>query len=232
MGTLSVQRPEMKHLVVFTALVVSCFGRGEVDGIFKDNTYYPKSVREENVWAPRLGRDCSPPVVEDCRGDLHMHPYPCDCHKYFQCTGDGLFTYDCNPHYLIFNPLTEVCEYPESAPPGLCQDTPDGSTTTTTLKPTTTNAPTTTTIPDCWICPGCTCDSTLEIAIGTTSVSTSPTTRTASGSPRGPTTAVTGPSTRNSPPVHGRNWFPAVNRRPDCTLRHRKPVLTVKKNHL
>jgi len=163
MGTLSVQRPEMKHLVVFTALVVSCFGRGEVDGIFKDNTYYPKSVREENVWAPRLGRDCSPPVVEDCRGDLHMHPYPCDCHKYFQCTGDGLFTYDCNPHYLIFNPLTEVCEYPESAPPGLCQDTPDGSTTTTTPKPTTTNAPTTTTIPDCWICPGCTCDSTVDI---------------------------------------------------------------------
>merc|ERR1712168_342362 len=163
MGTLSVQRPEMKHLVVFTALVVSCFGRGEVDGIFKDNTYYPKSAREENVWAPRLGRAWSPPVVDDCRGDLHMHPYPCDCHKYFQCTGDGLFTYDCNPHYLIFNPLTEVCEYPESAPPGLCQDTPDGPTTTTTPKPTTTNAPTTTTVPDCWICPGCTCDATVDI---------------------------------------------------------------------
>merc|ERR1712168_1566828 len=209
MGTLSVQRPEMKHLVVFTALVVSCFGRGEVDGIFKDNTYYPKSVREENVWAPRLGRDCSPPVVDDCRGDLHMHPYPCDCHRYFQCTGDGLFTYDCNPHYLIFNPLTEVCEYPESAPPGLCQDTPDGSTTTTTPKPTTTNAPTTTTVPTVGFVPAARV--------------TPPWTLMASSNPTpeiviGTTTAAIGPSTRNSPPVHGRNWFPAVTRRPDCTL--------------
>merc|ERR1719166_240466 len=101
----------MKHLVVFTVLVVSCFGRGEVDGIFKDTAYFPKTVREENVWAPRLGRDCSPPTVEDCRGDSNMHPYPCDCHKYFQCAGGILFEKDCDPHFLIFNPYPGNCHW-------------------------------------------------------------------------------------------------------------------------
>jgi len=159
MGTLCVQRPEMKHLVVFSVLVVSSFGRQEVDGFFKESSYIPKKPREA-VAAPRLGRDCSPPEIADCRGDTNYHPYPCDCHKYFQCVNNQLYSYDCDPKFLIFNPLTEQCEYAESAPPGLCQDTPDGS---TTMPPTTTTIPTTTTVPNCWICPGCTCDATVDI---------------------------------------------------------------------
>merc|ERR1712212_1411198 len=53
--------------------------------------------------------------------------------KYYQCVFGVLHEHYCNPISLIFNPLTEVCEKEETAPPGLCQDTP---------RPTPTSSPT------------------------------------------------------------------------------------------
>jgi len=113
------------------------------------------------------GRDCTPPSKADCAGQnaSNMKPWPCNCHKYWQCVDYDVVEYDCAPLSLIFDPLIEQCVQEENAPPGICQDTPNDTTTPaptpspTTARPTTTTEAPSTTPRNCWICPGCTCSS-------------------------------------------------------------------------
>jgi hypothetical protein len=166
----------MKASLVLAVLAAApALGRVKIDGIFKENSFIAPRPRYE----ANSGIDCTPPTVEDCPANQEMHPWPCNCHKYWQCVNGEFNEHTCIPESLIFNPLTENCEDEATAPPGLCVDTPNpGSTTTsapttakpTTQQPTTTTAeatttqrPTTTTPKNCWICPGCTCDATVDI---------------------------------------------------------------------
>jgi len=162
----------MKVLVLLSLLCAASQGKTEVDGFFKEESHIPGSLRRLIDHDVKLGIDCTPPTNADCRGDQEYHPWPCDCHKYYQCVNGELIEHDCVPYSLIFNPLTENCELEETAPPGLCQDTPTtakGDTTTpiaTTPEPATTEKPTpapTTTPRDCWICDGCTCDASVDL---------------------------------------------------------------------
>jgi len=159
--------PEMKHLVVFSILVASSLGKVEINGIFQENQHIPALLRQHG--SDRAGIDCSPPTVEDCKGNANYHPYPCDCHKYFQCVNGALEVHECIPIALIFNPLTENCEYENTAPPGLCVDTPDPASSTTSGPTTATPTPTPTTTMEsttprnCWICDGCTCDASVDV---------------------------------------------------------------------
>merc|ERR1711872_465207 len=158
------------------------------------NSLYLQSARQVDGADsfPVVRKDCTPPTDDDCTENQEYHPWPCDCHKYYQCVFGVLHEHYCNPISLIFNPLTEVCEKEETAPPGLCQDTPRPTPTSsptssptpptpttsytplpTTSSPTTTDTPSTTvtttqststsTPRDCWICDGCTCDESTAI---------------------------------------------------------------------
>merc|ERR1739848_603520 len=77
------------------------------------------------------GRDCTPPSKADCAGQnaSNMKPWPCNCHKYWQCVDYDVVEYDCAPLSLIFDPLIEQCVQEENAPPCICQDTPNDTTT-------------------------------------------------------------------------------------------------------
>merc|ERR1711872_266371 len=152
------------------------------------NSLYLQSARQVDGADsfPVVRKDCTPPTDDDCTENQEYHPWPCDCHKYYQCVFGVLHEHYCNPISLIFNPLTEVCEKEETAPPGLCQDTPrptptSSPTTTPTPSPTTTSYPTTTSKP-----------SPTTTSSSTTTYIPSPTTPT-------PTTTYTPSPTTSSP---------------------------------
>lgn len=116
-------------------------------------------VLVSSVCTLAAGTDCNPPTDENCNGIVDsniLHPWPCNCHRYWQCVDGDLIGTDCAPYSLVFDPLIEQCVQDFAAPPGICRSTPDGPTSTakptdapttpTTAKPTTTTAkPTTTT---------------------------------------------------------------------------------------
>merc|ERR1711872_266004 len=108
---------------------------GSFEADHPENSLYLQSARQVDGADsfPVVRKDCTPPTDDDCTENQEYHPWPCDCHKYYQCVFGVLHEHYCNPISLIFNPLTEVCEKEETAPPGLCQDTP---------RPTPTSSPT------------------------------------------------------------------------------------------
>merc|ERR1711872_997151 len=133
---------------------------GSFEADHPENSLYLQSARQVDGTDsfPVVRKDCTPPTDDDCTENQEYHPWPCDCHKYYQCVFGVLHDHYCNPISLIFNPLTEVCEKEETAPPGLCQDTPrptptpsptasptPSPTTTATPSPTTTATPSQTT---------------------------------------------------------------------------------------
>merc|ERR1711963_816387 len=95
--------------------------------------------------------DC--PVIDPndpqwCPADSNGQYYPvdCNCHAYYRCEVHSAtdFTpkpciYKCVPHDLVFDPNTKSCVKEDSAPPGICYNTPPR---TTPLVPTTTTQPT------------------------------------------------------------------------------------------
>merc|ERR1711872_634041 len=108
---------------------------GSFEADHPENSLYLQSARQVDGADsfPVVRKDCTPPTDDDCTENQEYHPWPCDCHKYYQCVFGVLHEHNCDPISLIFNPLTEVCEKEETAPPGLCQDTP---------RPTPTSSPT------------------------------------------------------------------------------------------
>ena len=77
-------------------LVLSCL-------LLAKAQYYPKS------------RPC-----EDCTSDLCFEPHPHNCSQYYVCNNDRAIVMKC-PANLQFNPLINVCDYPEHVG---CIDTP------------------------------------------------------------------------------------------------------------
>merc|ERR1712198_461466 len=135
---------------------------GSFEAGHPENSLYLQSARQVDGTDsfPVVRKDCTPPTDDDCTENQEYHPWPCDCHKYYQCVFGVLHEHYCNPISLIFNPLTEVCEKEETAPPGLCQDTPRPTPTSSptssptpsptaspTPSPTTSPTPTTTATP-------------------------------------------------------------------------------------
>jgi len=168
----------MKQVLVLSAILATTLaGLAAPDGIFPRSHFIAPKIHqrplaagrlgedcrdERDLILPRLGANCSVPTVASCRGDQQYHPYPCDCHRYFQCTDSNTICFYLCDAGLVFNPISENCEFEYTAPPGLCQDTtvpPEDTTTpptttpattpstapTTAPAPTTTKAPTTTT---------------------------------------------------------------------------------------
>merc|ERR1712042_414945 len=120
---------------------------GSFEAGHPENSLYLQSARQVDGADsfPVVRKDCTPPTDDDCTENQEYHPWPCDCHKYYQCVFGVLHEHYCNPISLIFNPLTEVCEKEETAPPGLCQDTPRPTPTsspTSSPKPSPTASPT------------------------------------------------------------------------------------------
>merc|ERR1712212_236332 len=120
---------------------------GSFEADHPENGLYLQSARQVDGADsfPVVRKDCTPPTDDDCTENQEYHPWPCDCHKYYQCVFGVLHEHYCNPISLIFNPLTEVCEKEETAPPGLCQDTPRPTPTsspTSSPKPSPTASPT------------------------------------------------------------------------------------------
>merc|ERR1712212_1301655 len=127
---------------------------GSFEADHPENSLYLQSARQVDGADsfPVVRKVCTPPTDDDCTENQEYHPWPCDCHKYYQCVFGVLHEHYCNPISLIFNPLTEVCEKEETAPPGLCQDTPrptptSSPTASPTPSPTTTSSSTTTYTP-------------------------------------------------------------------------------------
>merc|ERR1712212_997522 len=185
---------------------------GSFEADHPENSLYLQSARQVDGADsfPVVRKGCTPPTDDDCTENQEYHPWPCDCHKYYQCVFGVLHEHYCNPISLIFNPLTEVCEKEETAPPGLCQDiprpTPTSSPTSSpkpsptaspTLSPTATPtpSPTTTATPS----PTTTSSSTTTPKPSPTTTSSSTTTYTPSPTTPTPTTSYTPSPTTSSP---------------------------------
>merc|ERR1711872_456661 len=193
---------------------------GSFEADHPENSLYLLSARQVDGADsfPVVRKDCTPPTDDDCTENQEYHPWPCDCHKYYQCVFVVLHEHNCDPISLIFNPLTEVCEKEETAPPGLCQDTPrptptssptsspkpsptasptPSPTTTDTPSPTTTPTPSPTTTPT--PSPTTTSSSTTTPKPSPTTASSSTTTYTPSPTTPTPTTTYTPSPTTSSP---------------------------------
>merc|ERR1712198_413541 len=161
---------------------------GSFEAGHPENSLYLQSARQVDGTDsfPVVRKDCTPPTDDDCTENQEYHPWPCDCHKYYQCVFGVLHEHYCNPISLIFNPLTEVCEKEETAPPGLCQDTPRPTPTsspTSSPKPSPTASPTPS--------PTTTSSSTTTPKPSPTTTSSSTTTYTPSPTTPTPTTTYT-----------------------------------------
>merc|ERR1711872_1042314 len=135
---------KMRSTLVFLSVNLAL---GSFEADHPENSLYLQSARQVDGADsfPVVRKDCTPPTDDDCTENQEYHPWPCDCHKYYQCVFGVLHEHYCNPISLIFNPLTEVCEKEETAPPGLCQDTPRPTPTsspTSSPKPSPTASPT------------------------------------------------------------------------------------------
>ena len=73
-----------------------------------------------------------PPSDFDCPTSNGLFPNPVDCHSFYQCSNGHAYLMDC-PANLEFNPVLQVCDWPENA--GCSINT---SPNPTTHKPTTT----------------------------------------------------------------------------------------------
>ena len=81
---------------------------------------------------------------QNCYTQLCFEPHPYNCNQYYMCNNDNAYVMTC-PGDLQFNPLINVCDYPESVE---CINTPMPTEKTSTLDIKTTsetNAETTTT---------------------------------------------------------------------------------------
>merc|ERR1712212_740717 len=177
---------------------------GSFEADHPENSLYLQSARQVDGADsfPVVRKVCTPPTDDDCTENQEYHPWPCDCHKYYQCVFGVLHEHYCNPISLIFNPLTEVCEKEETAPPGLCQDTPrptptSSPTSSPTPSPTTTPTPSPTTTPT--QSPTTTSSSTTTPKPSPTTTSSSTTTYTPSPTTPTPTTSYTPLPTTSSP---------------------------------
>merc|ERR1712018_875351 len=99
--------------------------------------------------------DPNDPTWCDANSEGQYYPVKCNCHAYYRCEihSNNDFTpkpciYKCVPHDLVFDPNTKSCVKEDSAPPGICYNTPPRTTPivpTPTTKPT--EPPTTSTDP-------------------------------------------------------------------------------------
>merc|ERR1712212_1110647 len=162
---------------------------GSFEADHPENGLYLQSARQVDGADsfPVVRKDCTPPTDDDCTENQEYHPWPCDCHKYYQCVFGVLHEHYCNPISLIFNPLTEVCEKEETAPPGLCQDTPRP---TPTSSPTSSPKPSPTTTPT---------PSPTTTSSSTTTPKPSPTTTSSFTTTYTPSPTTSSPTTTNTP---------------------------------
>merc|ERR1712212_837520 len=177
---------------------------GSFEADHPENSLYLQSARQVDGTDsfPVVRKGCTPPTDDDCTENQEYHPWPCDCHKYYQCVFGVLHEHYCNPISLIFNPLTEVCEKEETAPPGLCQDTPRPTPTsspTSSPKPSPTASPTPPPTTTATPYPTTTSSSTTTSKPSPTTTSSSTTTYTPSPTTPTPTTSYTPLPTTSSP---------------------------------
>ena len=86
-------------------------------------------------------------ACENCTEELCFEPHPYNCNQYYMCNNENVYVMNC-PANLQFNPLINVCDYPESVE---CINTPmptEGTTTTPKPQTNVTEEAETTTIED------------------------------------------------------------------------------------
>ena len=70
---------------------------------------------------------------ENCNTGLCFEPHPFECNKYYMCDYQHAVVMTC-PGNLVFNPLINVCDYPEEVDCGNYPKPTETTTKTTTTK--------------------------------------------------------------------------------------------------